>query len=158
MGPDRIETKRLRLVGVEMYVNLGEDFVYKLNDMRADIKKRLYEIKNKKDEGRYVGYWQCMYTSTAETLDRNYFCGVEVNEFREVPYGMIFKDIPEGLYVIFNEKNGEEGTITGNGGVYQTWLPQSEYKFWCEVLGDFEVFYFDEKIENHEIWIPVKKK
>ena len=31
MQPDKIETKRLRLVGVEMYINLQEKFTHKLN-------------------------------------------------------------------------------------------------------------------------------
>jgi hypothetical protein len=50
MQPERIETNRLRLVGVEMYVNTGgnENFVNMLHDMRAEIKKRLGEIQNKK--------------------------------------------------------------------------------------------------------------
>ncbi len=30
MQPDKIETKRLRLVGVEMYVRLEENFVHRL--------------------------------------------------------------------------------------------------------------------------------
>lgn len=163
MQPEKIETKRLKLVGVEMYINLQDNsgykhFSYKIHAMKADIMARLDEIKNKKFENMYIGYWQCMYTSTAGSFDRNYFCGVEVNEFKNVPYGMIFKDIPEGKYAIFNEKNGEEGTVTGKGGAYETWLPQSKYKFWCEVLGDFEVYNFDEKIKNHEVWIPIIEK
>jgi AraC family transcriptional regulator len=89
---------------------------------------------------------------------RNYFCAVEVTEFKDIPYGMICKNLPESKYAVFTEKNGEEGTITEKQGVYQNWLPKSGYTFNSKISGDFEVYDFDEQIENHEVWIPVEEK
>ena len=159
MQPDKIETKRLKLVGVEMYVSLEENFVHKLHAMRAEIAARLNEIQSKQHENRHVGFWQWQFTSEeGYTLHRNYFCGIEVNDFKSVPYGMIGKNLPESKFAVFAEKNGEEGTVTEKNGVYINWLPKSNYNFNPKISGDFEVYDFDEKIENHEVWIPVEEK
>jgi AraC family transcriptional regulator len=158
MQPDKIETKRLRLVGLEMYVSLQENFVYKLYAMRAQIKARLGEIQNRKNN-QHVGFWQWQFMSgEGYNTHRNYFCAVEVTEFKDIPYGMICKNLPESKYAVFTEKNGEEGTITEKQGVYQNWLPKSGYTFNSKISGDFEVYDFDEQIENHEVWIPVEEK
>jgi len=158
MQPDKIETKRLKLVGVEMYVDLKENFVYKLYAMRAEIRARLDEIQNK-NNNKHVGFWQWQFTpEEGYHLHRNYFCGVEVTDFKNIPYGMICKNLPESKFAVFPERNGEEGTITEKNGVYQNWLPKSDYNFNIKISGDFEVYDFDEKIENHEVWIPVEER
>jgi len=158
MQPDKIETKRLKLVGVEMYVSLEENFVYKLYAMRAEIRARLGEIQNKKNN-KHVGFWQMQFTpEEGYHFHRNYFCGVEVSDFKDIPFGMIFKNFPESKFAVFAEKNGEEGTITEKQGVYQNWLPKSNYNFNLKIPGDFEVYDFDEKIQYHEVWIPVEEK
>jgi predicted transcriptional regulator YdeE len=71
---------------------------------------------------------------------------------------MVIKNLPESKFAVFNEKNGEEGSVTEKGGLYTDWFPKSNYNFNMQILGDFEVIYFDEKIEHHEIWIPVIDK
>lgn len=71
---------------------------------------------------------------------------------------MIFKNILESKFAVFNEKNGEEGTVTEKNGVYVNWLPKSNYNFCTKISGDFEVYDFDEQIENHEVWILVEEK
>jgi len=160
MQPDLIETKRLRLVGVEMYINLEEYFVPKIKAMRGEIAARLDEIQNRKNENIYVGFWHWPFTPEEHySLHRIYFCGVEVHDFKNVPYGMTCKNLPESKFALFAERNGEEGTVTqGKNGAYQSWLPQSNYKVNYSIPGDFEVYYFDEKMENHEVWIPVVEK
>ena len=71
---------------------------------------------------------------------------------------MVIKNLPESKFAVFCEKNGEEGTVTQKNGVYTNWLPNSGYAFSTKISGDFEVYDFDEKIENHEVWIPVDDK
>jgi AraC family transcriptional regulator len=155
MQPDKIETKRLKLIGVEMYVSLEEDFPKKLYAMRAEIRARLDEIRNKKNN-KHVGFWQSLFIpGEGYNLHRSYFCGVEVSDFQDIPYGMIIKNLPESKFAIFAEKNGEEGTVTEKNGVYTNWLPQSGFNFSTKISGDFEVYNFDETIEDHEVWIPV---
>lgn len=117
MEPDKIESKRLRLVGVEMCVHLEKDFSSKLYALRAEIRARLDEIQNRINN-RHVGFWQWQFADTSDSLFRNYFCGVEVSEFRDIPYGMVIRNLPE--------KNGEEGTVTEKNGVYANWLPLEE--------------------------------
>ena len=159
MQPDKIETKRLRLVGVEMYVSLEENFVYKLKAMRAEIAARLNEIQNKQNGNRHVGFWHWQIApEEGYSLHRNYFCGVEVSNFRNVPYGMTCKNLPESLFAVFPERNGEEGTVTEKYGVYKNWLPKSNYRFNLKISGDCEVYDLDEKIDIHEVWIPIEGK
>ena len=158
MQSEKIETKRLKLVGVEMYITLEEDFGYKIEAMRAEIKNRLAEIQNRVNN-KHVGFWQWqLMLEEGYNLHRNYFCGVEVNDFTDIPYGMIIKNLPESKFVIFDEKNGEEGTVTEKNGFYINWLPKSDFNFSTKISGDFEVYDFDERIENHEVWIPVDDK
>lgn len=158
MEPEKIETKRLKMVGVEMYVNLEENFASKLYAMRAEIRARLGEIQHKKNN-KHVGFWQQQFfPEEGYTFHRNYFCGVEVYDFKDIPYGMTTKNLPECIFVVFPEKNGEEGTITGKNGFYTNWLPKSKYSFCTKISGDFEVYDFDEQVKDHEVWIPLDEK
>lgn len=158
MQSDKIETKRLKLVGIEMYISLEEDFPNKIHAMRAEIRARLSEIRNKINN-KHVGFWQSLFIpGEGYNLHRNYFCGVEVSDFQDIPYGMVIKNLPESKFAIFAEKNGEEGTVTEKNGVYINWLPNSGYTFSTKISGDFEVYDFDEQIEYHEVWIPVDDK
>jgi hypothetical protein len=36
-------------------------------------------------------------------------------------------------------------------------MPKTKYNFNPTISGDFEVYDFDEKIENREVWIPVEE-
>ena len=158
MQPDKIEIKRLKLVGVEMYISEEEDFGYKMDAMRTEIKNRRDEIQNKTNN-KHVGFWQWqMMLEEGYNTHRNYFCGVEVSDFQDIPYGMIIKNLPECKFAVFAEKNGEEGTVTYKNGVYVNWLPKSGYSFCTKISGDFEVYDFDEQVEYHEVWIPLDEK
>jgi predicted transcriptional regulator YdeE len=141
-----------------MYISIEEDFPSKLYAMRAEIRARLSEIHNKINN-KHIGFWQQQFIpGEGYNLHRNYFCGVEVSDFLNIPYGMVIKDLPQSKFAVFSEKNGEEGTVTEKNGVYINWLPNSEYAFSTKISGDFEVYDFDERAEYHEVWIPVEDK
>ncbi len=157
MEPVRIETKRLRLVGKEMYVNLEENFSYKLNAMEAEIKARLDEIQNKKDKTIGIGMWQMPVMDQPNPNNhRQYFLGVEVNEYKNIPYGMTVKDLPESKFAVFSES--ERGTVTQSkdGGYF--WLWNSNYQMNLKIIADFETYNFGKEKKDHEVWIPVIEK
>lgn len=157
MQPDRIETKKLKLVGVEMYINLEEKFAHKLNAMEGEIKARLHEIQNKINENTGVGMWQMpVLDDPNSNIHRQYFLGVEVSEYKNIPYGMICKDLPESKFAVFNES--ERGTVTQSkdGGYF--WLKNSNYEFNSNIIADFETYNFDGKIKDTEVWIPIIEK
>jgi predicted transcriptional regulator YdeE len=155
MQPDSIEKKRLRLVGVEMYVNLEENFSHKLNAMEAEIKARLHEIQNKKNENIGIGMWQMpIMEHPNSNTHRQYFLGVEVNEYNNIPYGMICKDLPESKFAVFYESERGAVTQSKEGGYF--WLENSNYQFNAKIIGDFETYNFDEEIEDHEVWIAIE--
>jgi predicted transcriptional regulator YdeE len=157
MQPDNIETKRLRLVGVEMYINLQENFTHKLNAMEAEIKARLHEIQNKKNENIGIGMWQApVLDDPNSNIHGQYFLGVEVNEYNDIPYGMVCKDLPESKFAVFNES--EHGTVTQSKDGGYSWLKSSNYQFNTKIIADFETYNFDEEIKNHEVWIPIIEK
>jgi predicted transcriptional regulator YdeE len=157
MEPVRIETKRLRLVGKEMYVTMEENFVNKLNAMEAEIKARLREIRDMKNETTGIGMWQMPVMDQPNPNNhRQYFLGVEVNEYRNIPYGMIVKDLPESKFAVFSES--KRGTVTQgkDGGYY--WLKNSNYQMNLKIIADFETYNFNGEKTDTEVWIPIIEK
>ncbi len=157
MEPVRIETKRLRLVGKEMYVTLEENFGNKLNAMEAEIKARLPEIRDKKNETTGIGMWQnSVLDETSPNHHRQYFLGVEVNDYKDIPYGMIVKNLPESKFAIFSES--EYGTVMSKEDSGYMWLHKSDYQMNLKIIADFETYNFDKEKKDHEVWIPVIEK
>jgi predicted transcriptional regulator YdeE len=140
---------------VEMYVNAGRYFVHKLNAMEAEIKAQLDEIQNKKNETIGIGMWQSSFLD-GPNMHKNYFLGVEVNEFKNIPYGMIYKDLPESKFGVFIES--KRGTVTESEDGGYSWLKYSNYQFNSKIIADFETYNFDGKKTDTEVWIPVKEK
>ena len=153
MEPQRLERKKLVLVGLERYMNVDEGFVDRLGRLKGDLIARLAEIEAKTHPERFVGCWQAI--PGARKCDRMYLAAAEVDAVVNLPDGMVAKALPESLYAIWNEGNGEEGTVSP---AYFSWLAATDYEFNTAMVCDFEVYQLDPDAEEHEVWVPVVRR
>jgi predicted transcriptional regulator YdeE len=154
--PERIETKKLTLVGLERHMNEKEGFGEGLRKLKQELLSRLEEIEGRDHPDRYVGYWQQI-AGERDCGGRLYLAAAEVSTVRNLPEGMVAKALPESEYAIWYIKNGEEGSVNP-----WAWLSRSEYEFrWdpsLAMVGDFEMFWLDAAIDTHEFWVPIVRR
>ena len=154
--PDRIETKKLILVGLERHMNVKEGFMDQMRELTEDLFSRLDEIEGRSHPDRYVGYWQQVAGERC-LAGRMYLAAAEVSSVQNLPDGMVAKALPESEYAIWDMKNGEEGSVNP-----WAWLGRSEYGLnWdtrMAMVGDLEMFRLDPAIDTHEFWVPIAPK
>jgi predicted transcriptional regulator YdeE len=154
--PDRIERKKLILVGLERHMNVEEGFLDEMRELVRDLTARLGEIEGRTHPDRYVGYWQQVAGERC-LAGRMYLAAAEVDTVRNLPEGMVAKALPESEYAIWYVKNGQEGSVDA-----WAWLRRSEYGFHWDppmaMVGDLEMFWLDASIDTHEFWVPVVRK
>ena len=154
--PDRIETKKLTLVGVERHMNVKEGFLDEMHELVQDLTSRLGEIEGRDHPDRYVGYWQQV-AGQHDCGGRMYLAAAEVSTVTSLPDGMVAKALPESQYAIWDMKNGEEGSVNP-----WAWLRRSDYVFHWDprmaMVGDLEMFWLDAAIDTHEFWVPVLRE
>jgi predicted transcriptional regulator YdeE len=155
-NPDKIETKRLTLIGLERHMNVKTGFIDEIRKLKQDLTSRLGEIEGKSRPERYVGYWQQV-AGEYDCGSRMYLAAAEVNAVSNLPEGMVTKALPESEYAIWGLNNGEKGSVN-----QWEWFVQSEYDFnWnppMGLVGDLEMFWLDATIMTHEFWVPIKLK
>ena len=154
--PDRIETKKLILVGLERHMNVKDGFMDQMRELKKGLFSRLDEIEGRDHPDRYVGYWQQV-AGERGCGGRMYLAAAEVGAVRNLPQGMVAKALPESEYAIWDMKNGEEGSVDA-----WAWLRRSDYGLnWdpsMAMVGDFEMFWLDPAIDTHEFWVPISPK
>ena len=157
----RIETMEVKLVGVQGIIRMDRPFVQDLEALYGRLYNRLDDISDVSPLNRTVGYWQFVDNET-----KVYFAGVQVDTLArfkwDYAYGLAAWSLGKTTWAIWQEKEGEEGTIV-HGNVCWDWMAGSDYAYDGRFLGDFEVYYWEEfgektKSEYHEIWIPVARK
>jgi hypothetical protein len=157
----RIETKEIKLVGVQGIVRVDREFVQDLERLYNRLFDRLADIPDVNRAKRTVGYWQFVDTKT-----RVYFAGVAVDSLARFEwdhaYGLAGWSLGETVWAIWPEEEGKEGSIV-HGNVCWDWLSSSQYAYDSRFLGDFEVYCWEEfgsraKAGPHEVWIPVVKR
>lgn len=151
--PDRIERKKLTLVGLERHMNVEEGFLDEMHELVQSLSSRLHEIEGRDHPDRYVGYWQQVAGERC-LAGRMYLAAAEVSTVRNLPDGMVAKALPESEYAIWHIKNGEEGSVNP-----WAWLSRSEYEFHWDpgmaMVGDLEMFWLDPALDTHEFWVPI---
>ena len=85
---------------------------------------------------------------------------VEVSDFLTVPVGMETIVFPAGPYAVFLHKGPASTAPKTYRYIYNTWIPQSEYKI--DVRPHFAVMGEKYKPESQdseeEVWIPIKER
>ncbi|MCE5237825.1 GyrI-like domain-containing protein [bacterium] len=154
--PDRIETKKLTLVGLERHMDVVAGFGEEMAELVRDLTSRLGEIEARAHPDRYVGYWQQVGGERC-TTGRMYLAAAEVSAVVNLPPGMVAKALPEGEYAIWCIRNGEEGSVNP-----WAWLARSGYEFHWDprraMVGDLETFWLDPAIDTHEFWVPIVRR
>ncbi len=154
--PDRIETKKLTLVGLERHMNVEEGFGDEMGELVRDLTSRLGEIEGRDHPDRRVGYWQQVAGERC-LAGRMYLAAAEVSTVGSLPEGMVAKALPESEYALWDIKNGEEGSVNP-----WAWLSRSEYEFhWnpaMALVGDLEMFWLEPAIDTHEFWVPIVRR
>lgn len=154
--PERIESKKLTLVGVERHMNVKQGFLDEMHELWGRLISRLGEIEGKDHPDRRVGYWQQV-AGEHDCGGRMYLAAAEVSTVRNLPDGMVAKALPEGEYAIWHIRNGEEGSVNP-----WAWLSRSEYEFhWDPAMamaGDLEMFWLDPAMDTHEFWVPIVRR
>jgi AraC family transcriptional regulator len=83
---------------------------------------------------------------------------VEVENFDHIPDEMDSFVIQEGLYAVFLYKGNQSDAANIFTYIFETWLPNSEYKLedrpHFEILG--EKYKNNDPNSEEEIWIPIK--
>ena len=154
--PDRIETKKLILVGLESHMDVKAGFMDQMDELVQNLTSRLGEIEGRDHPDRYVGYWQQV-AGERDCGGRMYLAAAEVSAVRDLPEGMVAKALPESEFAIWYIKNGEEGSVNP-----WSWLSRSEYEFnWdpaMGMVGDLEMFWLDPAVDTHEFWVPIARR
>jgi len=154
--PDRIETKKLTLVGLERHMDVKAGFMDPMRELKEGLFSRLDEIEGRAHPDRYVGYWQQV-AGERDCGGRMYIAAAEVSTVRNLPDGMVAKALPESEYAIWDMKNGEEGSVNP-----WAWLRRSGHGFnWnpsMGLAGDMEMFRLDPAADMHEFWVPIAPK
>jgi len=154
--PDRIERKKLTLVGLERHMNVEEGFLDQMDELVQDLTSRLGEIEGRDHPDRYVGYWQQIAGERC-LAGRMYLAAAEVSTVRNLPEGMVAKALLESEYALWYIKNGEEGSVNP-----WAWLSRSEYEFHWDpkmvMVGDLGMFWLDAAIDTHEFWVPIVRR
>lgn len=154
----RIESARVRLAGVQGVIRVDSDLVPDLRRLYDRLFEQVDEIENVSRAQRTICHWHFVDQDT-----KLCFVGVEVTTLADFTWdyerGLAAWDLGETTWAIWQERNGQEGTIT-HCGVCWEWLTGSAYTFDARFLGDFEVHYWkrfgrDTRSAFHEIWIPV---
>ena len=92
------------------------------------------------------------------TID--YVAAVEVENFDNIPDGMVTAEIPEAYYAVFTHKGQIKNFMETIKYVYGEWLPKSEYN----LTGTPELEIYDERFNPEaddsecDIYLPVAKK
>ena len=125
--------------------------------------KRMKEVKNKINCPRSYGV--CLSETIKEVKDFSedskyqYMACVEVDNFNDVPKGMITRVIPKGKYAVFTHKGDLANLRHTYDYIYGTWANKTKFKL--DSRDDFELYdeRFDrDNIEKSEfdIYIPIK--
>lgn len=159
-GEDIMDVKfvikqEFKIVGMDILTTIEENerdrSIPKLWDRYIE---RESEIKNTVKESS-MGL--CEVTADSED-EFTYICCKEVENFEEVPEGMVTRTVKTAKYAVFTHKGAVDNLGETYDYIYRKWLPNSEYEIISDGY-DFELY--DERFDNTEnseldIYIPVK--
>lgn len=157
-----IQKPAMRLVGLATNVTL-----YDVQQNRTTLKlsanfmERRAEVKNCLNEREAFGLCTDPEDYNPEIDPFEFFIGVEVSSYEDIPTGMVVREIPANTYVLFTFKGPFENAGAVHAYLYSTWLKQSGY----QLAGPYNIEIYDER--NHgpeseesvtDICFPVRKK
>jgi AraC family transcriptional regulator len=149
-----------KLVGMHLKMNLANNKTFEL---WSGFMPKRKEIKNCiSNDLISMQVYDSAYNF--EKFDINAFfvkwAAVEVTNFENIPNGMESFVLEGGLYAVFDYKGNASNAVQTFQYIFQTWLPNSNYKLdnrpHFELLG--AKYKNNDPNSEEEIWIPIKSK
>jgi AraC family transcriptional regulator len=118
---------------------------------------RMHKIKNARPN---VSYGVCS-DFEPETGAFKYMAGVELNDPKDVPDGMVLWEVPAAHYAVFEHRGSLLNLHDTNEYIYNVWLPKSGFK--RSITPDLEI-YQDPEFKGTDdptsilfLYVPVEK-
>ncbi len=156
MNP-RIETlKEKKLIGQILTMSLANN---KTGQLWGQFAPKIKAIQNRASEDKismqvYPPQFFEQYNPNSEFEK---WATVEVRNFDEIPEGMEFFVLEEGLYAVFDHKGSDTSIFDF---IFREWIPNSKYTLdsrpHFEVLGS--KYKNNDPNSEEEIWIPIREK
>ena len=162
MKPVIKEIREIKIVGMEKTTTLSTSYV-DIPKLWDDFCKRMCEINNIKNDKVFyearkpdLNFNMNDFTETTEFTE---IAGLEVNEIRDTPDGMVNIIIPKGKYAVFTHKGFAKDLRQTYEYIWGTWLPNSNFE--ADLKYDFELYGErfkgpDNKESEIDIYIPLK--
>ena len=160
MKPKIVSREAMTVVGLE-YVGKNEQ--REIPALWDIFWKRHQEVRDKTQPGVALG----VCGDVREDGAFSYVAGFQVQQAKEVPEGMVVKQVPAAKYAVFTHRGSlsdvENGLDSTYAAIYREWLPASGYE--QADSPDFELY--DERFvfgqpqqpqSEMDIYIPIKKK
>ncbi|WEK56061.1 MAG: GyrI-like domain-containing protein [Candidatus Cohnella colombiensis] len=156
-----IHRPSIKLIGQAISVTLDEVITEKKPQLLAsEFKGRISKITTNINKLEVLGVSTDPENYNQETDKFEYFIGVEVSSFNDVPEGMVTKTLPENDYIVFTHRGLAENIGKVHDYLYTIWLEKNEYvlndRYNIEVYGDLHKGADSEESEI-EIYFPIKK-
>ena len=153
----KFETKlSFKAVGMMFSGKVKGNELYELWDRFSKV---ISEIPNRSNTDMCYGIVN-PFSTKMEDGEMEYVAAVEVDNFNNVPEGMVSIEIPESHYAIFTHKGHIRNFMDTIKFVFGQWLPNSDYK----IMNAPELEVYDERFNvdsvdsELEFCIPVEKK
>lgn len=153
MEPKFKNLESFKVVGMRYF---GENKNNEIPELWDEFIRRSNEVKNRRNNFTSYGICQALPEMT-ESDSFYYIAGVEVDEMKDIPTGMISIVVPAARYVVFTHRGPTSSLDKTYEYIYGTWFPKSKYK----PLGTIDFEMYNEKFTNKEdssmyIYIPVE--
>ncbi len=149
-----------KIVGVERYTDKG---IPAIQEAWEEFTKRNHEIVNAIKPGVFgiEDYSRDFDMNTGGFPKYYYIAGYEVSGLKNIPAGMVGKEIPAANYAVFRYNGAISGIHDFFGYIYQNWMPNSGYSMDPKLSLDFEHYSEPNMNMNDvhlEIWVPIVKE
>ena len=155
MEPKIVTKTEFKVVGMRYY---GDNRNNEIKALWDRFFPKIQDIEHRVNPE--ISYGVC-YPAEDETENSEfeYIAAVEVNDFGEVPEGMIGKTVPARKYAVFTHKGSVDRISETYKYIYGTWQPKSD----CELVKSPDFEYYDARFDpdNQEaseldIYIPIQ--
>lgn len=152
-----IESEKILLVGYTANTKNGFSVI---GECMGKLQGNQEKIVNRRDNEQLIGindYSKSLPEEEGPPVF-DFYAVAEVTDFKEVPEGMITKELPAGRYVVFSFHGKPEDSLQSVADyIYKEWFPQSTCKLNENAMFDFSKSgkVDDDGNSSIEYWVPV---
>jgi len=134
MQPEIVERPEIKAIGIA-----GQYSQEDLDYPKLWIAFRPYAeaVVHRRVGGHFFGIHE-QYQETDDGVEFTYVCAMEVEDFEDVPEGMVTRTIPAQLYAVFTHDDDVLTIPETMKYIWGSWLPKSKYEY--VERPDFELF------------------